>query len=133
MNFEHTNKVKGLLEKLQSFMDKYVYPIEQEVNTYNSNPQHLWTSHPSIERLKDKAKKAGLWNLFLPKDYGKFSQGLSNLEYAAMAELMGRVPWSAEVFNCSAPDSGNMEVFAKYGTLEQQKKWLKPLMDGTIR
>ena len=133
MNFEHTNKVKGLLEKLQSFMDDYVYPIEQEVNTYNSNPQHLWTLHPEIEDLKDKAKDSGLWNLFIPKDYGKFSPGLSNLEYAAMAELMGRVPWSAEVFNCSAPDSGNMEVFAKYGTPEQQKKWLKPLMDGTIR
>ena len=133
MNFEHTDKVKALLQKLQDFMDTNIYPIEQEVNAYNSNPKHLWTSHPSIEILKDKAKKDGLWNLFLPMSYGKFSTGLSNLEYAAMAEIMGRVPWSAEVFNCSAPDSGNMEVFAKYGTPEQQEKWLKPLMDGTIR
>jgi acyl-CoA dehydrogenase len=133
MNFEHTDKVKALLQKLQDFMDTNIYPIEQEVNAYNSNPKHLWTSHPSIENLKDKAKTTGLWNLFLPKDYGAFSPGLSNLEYAAMAEIMGRVPWSAEVFNCSAPDSGNMEVFAKYGTPEQQEQWLKPLMDGTIR
>jgi acyl-CoA dehydrogenase len=133
MNFEHTDNVKALLQKLQGFMDEYIYPIEPEVNTYNSNPEYLWTSHPSIEILKNKAKAAGLWNLFLPKDYGTFSPGLSNLEYAAMAEIIGRVPWSAEVFNCSAPDSGNMEVFAKYGTPEQQEKWLKPLMDGTIR
>lgn len=133
MNFEHTEKVKGLLQKLQDFMDDNIYPIEQEVNAYNANPEHLWTSHPSIESLKDKAKTAGLWNLFLPKDYGTFSPGLSNLEYAAMAEIMGRVPWSAIIFNCSAPDSGNMEVFAKYGTPAQQEQWLKPLMDGTIR
>lgn len=133
MNFEHTEKVKDLLQKLQEFMDVNIYTIEQEVNAYNSSPKHLWTSHPSIEKLKDKAKAAGLWNLFLPKDYGTFSPGLTNLEYAAMAEIMGRVPWSAEVFNCSAPDSGNMEVFAKYGTPEQQEKWLKPLMEGTIR
>jgi len=133
MNFEHTEKVKGLLQKLQNFMETNVYPIEQEVNAYNSNPKHLWISHPLIEGLKDKAKEAGLWNLFLPKNYGEFSPGLSNLEYAAMAELMGRVPWCSEIFNCSAPDTGNMEVFAKYGTAEQQEKWLKPLMDGTIR
>ena len=133
MNFEHTEKVKDLLQKLQEFMDVNIYTIEQEVNAYKSSPKHLWTSHPSIEKLKDKAKAAGLWNLFLPKDYGTFSPGLTNLEYAAMAEIMGRVPWSAEVFNCSAPDSGNMEVFAKYGTPKQQEKWLKPLMEGTIR
>ena len=133
MNFEHTDNVKALLQKLQDFMDANIYPIEQEVNAYNANPKYLWTSHPSIEGLKNKAKATGLWNLFLPKDYGEFSPGLSNLEYAAMAEIMGRVPWSAEVFNCSAPDSGNMEVFAKYGTEAQQVQWLKPLMDGTIR
>ena len=133
MNFEHTEKVKALLQKLQNFMDTNIYPIEQEVNAYNANPKHLWISHPSIEELKSKAKDAGLWNLFLPKDYEKFSPGLSNLEYAALAELMGRVPWCSEIFNCSAPDTGNMEVFAKYGTAQQQEKWLKPLMDGTIR
>ena len=133
MNFEHTKKVKDLLKKLQDFMDVNIYPIEQEVNTYNANPKNLWTSHPLIEGLKNKAKEVGLWNLFLPKNYGEFSSGLSNLEYAAMAELMGRVPWCSEIFNCSAPDTGNMEVFAKYGTAEQQEKWLKPLMNGTIR
>lgn len=133
MNFEHTDKVKALLQKLQDFMDTNIYPIEQEVNAYNANPKHLWTSHPYIEKLKEKAKEAGLWNLFLPKEYKEFSPGLSNLEYAAMAEIMGRIPWSAIIFNCSAPDTGNMEVFAKYGTPEQQEKWLKPLMEGTIR
>lgn len=133
MNFEHTDKVKELLQKLQDFMDVNIYPIEQEVNAYNSNPTNFWTLHPSVEALKEKAKAAGLWNLFLPKDYEGFSPGLSNLEYAAMAELMGRVPWCSEVFNCSAPDTGNMEVFAKYGTPEQQEKWLKPLMNGDIR
>jgi acyl-CoA dehydrogenase len=133
MNFEHTDKVKELLQKLQSFMDEYVYPIEQEVNIYNTNLDNLWTLHPAMEGLKSKAKEAGLWNLFLPNNYGKFSPGLSNLEYAAMAEIMGRIPWCSEIFNCSAPDTGNMEVFAKYGTPEQQEKWLIPLMNGTIR
>ena len=126
MNFEHTDKVKGLLEKLQNFMDDHVYPIEQEVNTYNANQDNLWTLHPAMEDLKSKARESGLWNLFLPKSYGEFSPGLSNLEYAAMAELMGRIPWCSEIFNCSAPDTGNMEVFAKYGTTQQQEKWLKP-------
>ena len=133
MNFEHTDKTKQLLKQLQEFMDENIYPIEKEVNQYNSHPKNFWSIHPAIEKLKIKAKKAELWNLFLPKEHGKFSAGLSNLEYAAMAEIMGKVPWASEVFNCSAPDSGNMEVFAKYGTPEQQNKWLKPLMDGTIR
>lgn len=133
MNFEHTDKVKELLQKVQDFMDINLYPIEQEISMYNSNPENLWTLHPAVETLKEKAKEAGLWNLFLPKNYGEFSPGLTNLEYAAIAELMGRIPWCSEVFNCSAPDTGNMEVFAKYGTPEQQEKWLKPLMNGTIR
>jgi len=121
MNFEHTDKVKGLVKKLQNFMEVNIYPIEKEVNDFNRDPKNLWTSHPSIEILKEKAKSAELWNLFLPKDYGKFSPGLSNLEYAVMAEVMGKIPWASEVFNCSAPDTGNMEVFAKYGSAEQQK------------
>jgi len=133
MNFDHTDKTKGLLQKLQQFMDKNIYPLENEINTFNTNPKNIWTVHPAIEKLKSKAKEQGLWNLFLPKDYGKFSPGLSNLEYAAMAEIMGRIPWASEIFNCSAPDTGNMEVFAKYGNTEQQNKWLKPLMEGTIR
>jgi acyl-CoA dehydrogenase len=133
MNFEHTDKVKGLVKKLQDFMEVNIYPIEKEVNAFNADPQNLWTSHPSIKKLKIKAKEAGLWNLFLPMDYGKFGAGLTNLEYAAMAEVMGKIPWASEVFNCSAPDSGNMEVFAKYGTPEQQDKWLQPLLEGSIR
>ncbi|MFT7497553.1 MAG: acyl-CoA dehydrogenase [Porticoccaceae bacterium] len=133
MNFEHTDKVKELLQKVQEFMDINIYPIEQEISRYNSNPENFWTLHPSVEKLKIKAKEVGLWNLFLPKNYGEFSPGLTNLEYAAIAELMGRIPWCSEVFNCSAPDTGNMEVFAKYGTPKQQEKWLKPLMNGTIR
>ncbi len=133
MNFEHTEKVTDLLKKLQSFMDEHIYPIEHEVNTYNSNPENFWTSHSSIETLKNKSKEIGLWNLFLPKSYGEFSPDLSNLEYAAMAELMGRIPWCSEIFNCSAPDTGNMEVFAKYGTTAQQEQWLKPLLEGKIR
>jgi len=133
MNFEHTDKVKGLVKNLQEFMEENIYPIEKEINAYNADPKNLWTSHPSIEKLKKKAKDADLWNLFLPKDYGKFSAGLSNLEYAAMAEVMGKITWASEIFNCSAPDSGNMEVFAKYGTPQQQEKWLQPLLDGTIR
>ncbi|PHR73677.1 MAG: acyl-CoA dehydrogenase [Lutibacter sp.] len=133
MNFEHTDKVNQLLQKLQEFMDEHIYPIEAEVNAYNSKSENFWVLHPSVEKLKEKAKEAGLWNLFLPKDYEAFSPGLSNLEYAAMAELMGRIPWCSEIFNCSAPDTGNMEVFAKYATLKQQEKWLKPLLNGTIR
>jgi acyl-CoA dehydrogenase len=133
MNFEHTDKVKELLQKVQDFMDVNIYPIEHEISVYNSSPENFWTLHPAVEALKEKAKEARLWNLFLPKNYGEFSPGLTNLEYAAIAELMGRIPWCSEVFNCSAPDTGNMEVFAKYGTPEQQEKWLKPLMNGTIR
>lgn len=86
-----------------------------------------------MEALKEKAREQGLWNLFLPHEYGAFSPGLSNLEYAPLAEIMGRVPWSSQVFNCSAPDTGNMEVLAKFGSPEQQERWLKPLLDGSIR
>lgn len=133
MNFDHTKKTKELILRLQNFMEENIYPVEKEVNAYNTNPKNNWTVHPAIEKLKIKAKEAGLWNLFFPKDYGKFSPGLSNLEYATMAEVMGKITWASEIFNCSAPDTGNMEVFAKYGTPEQQEKWLKPLMDGSIR
>jgi len=133
MNFEHTDRVKQLLQKLENFMQENIYPLEKEVSAYNANPKNAWTVHPEIETLKEKAKNAELWNLFLPKGYGKFSPGLSNLEYAAMAEIMGRIPWASEVFNCSAPDTGNMEVFAKYGTDKQQEEWLKPLLEGSIR
>lgn len=112
-------------------MEEHIYPNEKAYATFvEENP---WKVYPELERLKEKAKAAGLWNLFLPVDYKEFSPGLTNLEYAPLAEIMGRVPWCSEVFNCSAPDTGNMEVLAKYGNEEQQEKWLKPLMEGKIR
>jgi acyl-CoA dehydrogenase len=94
---------------------------------------NLWQEWPGMAALKEKARAAGLWNLFLPHEYGEFSPGLSNLEYAPLAEMMGRVPWSSQIFNCSAPDTGNMEVLAKFGSPEQQERWLKPLLAGEIR
>ena len=114
MNFEYTDKVKGLIQQVQDFMDRYIYPVEQELNAYYTIPENFWTVHPKIEELKELAKSAGLWNLFLPKEYGELSPGLTNLEYAPLAELMGRCKWASEIFNCSAPDTGNMEVLAKY-------------------
>jgi acyl-CoA dehydrogenase len=112
-------------------MDEHIYPHEKAYATYVE--KNLWRVPPMIEGLKKKAKAAGLWNLFLPKEYNNCSPGLTNLEYAPLAEIMGRVLWSSEIFNCSAPDTGNMEVLAKYGNKDQQSKWLTPLMDGHIR
>ncbi len=133
MNFEYSDKSKELQEKLKQFMAQHITPVEAEVNAFHSNPANAWQRWPGLEDLKQTAKDAGLWNLFLPKAYGNLSPGLSNLEYAPLAEIMGRVLWASEVFNCSAPDTGNMEVLAKYGTKEQQEKWLFPLMNGLIR
>lgn len=133
MNFEYTDKVKDLIQQVGGFIDTYIQPVEKELQTYYSIPENYWTVHPKIEELKAMAKRAGLWNLFLPKNYGDLSPGLTNLEYAPLAELMGRNRWAAEIFNCSAPDTGNMEVLAKYGTPEQQAQWLTPLMNGEIR
>ena len=131
MNFEYTERSKDLQKKVDDFMQKNIFPIEKEV--YEFRRENLWQHHPSFEKLKDLAKAKGIWNLFLPKSYGDLSPGLTNLEYAPLAELMGRVTWSSEIFNCSAPDTGNMEVLAKYGTPDQQAKWLTPLMEGKIR
>jgi len=133
MQFEHTDKVKTLIAKLESFMDRHIYPNEQAYFDWVSNHANLWKHWPGLDELKEKAKEEGLWNLFLPHEYGEWSPGLTNLEYAPLAEIMGRVPWSSEVFNCSAPDTGNMEVLAKFGTPAQQKQWLRPLLDGDIR
>lgn len=133
MNFEHSDKTKALIERLTAFMAEHVYPVEHERHAFTHDPANLWQPWPKLEALKDKARAAGLWNLFLPHEYGRFSPGLSNLEYAPLAEIMGRVPWSAEIFNCSAPDTGNMEVLAKYGTPAQQAEWLAPLLAGDIR
>ncbi|GGZ17881.1 acyl-CoA dehydrogenase family protein [Novosphingobium colocasiae] len=133
MDFEYSDKMKELQAKVRAFMDEHIYPIEHEWLAHQKDPSTMWTPWPQIEDIKAKAKEAGLWNLFLPKEYGKISPGLTTLEYAPLAEEMGRVMGSSEFFNCSAPDTGNMEVLAKYGTPEQQERWLKPLLDGEIR
>ena len=133
MQFEYSEKVNALLAQLESFMDEHIYPNEQAYTDFVHDPANLWKEWPGMEDLKAKARALGLWNLFLPHEYGAFSPGLTNLEYAPLAEVMGRVPWSSQVFNCSAPDTGNMEVLAKFGSPEQQKKWLQPLLDGEIR
>ena len=133
MNFEYSEKSKELQQRLISFIEAHVLPIEQEYITFQSATKNNWTRFPKIEVLKQKAKDAGLWNLFLPKDYGDLSPGLSNLEYAPLAEIMGRKIWVSEIFNCAAPDTGNMEVLAKYGDKTQKEQWLTPLMNGEIR
>ena len=133
MNFDHSDKVKTLQAQLQAFMDQHIYPNEREHDDWVEDPAHLWQHWPGLDALKAEARALGLWNLFLPHEYGAISPGLTNLEYAPLAELMGRVPWSGEVFNCSAPDTGNMEVLARYGTPAQQAQWLAPLLAGEIR
>src|SRR6266516_2174211 len=131
MDFAYTEKVNGLRQQLTAFMERFIYPNEQIYNDQikaSGNPHH----HAEIvDELKAKAKAEGLWNLFLPdKEYGA---GLTNLEYAPLAEIMGRVTWASEVFNCAAPDTGNMEILAQFGTEEQKQRWLHPLLDGEIR
>ena len=133
MNFEYSQKSIELQEKLTAFIAKYIVPIEEEFIAFQSDKDNMWKRFPKTETLKQKAKDAGLWNLFLPKDYGSLSPGLTNLEYAPLAEIMGRKIWISELFNCSAPDTGNMEVLAKYGSDAQKSKWLVPLMSGEIR
>ena len=133
MNFEHSDKVAALIAQVEAFMDGHIYPNEESYNKFVTDQDNLWKEWPGMEELKAKARAQGLWNLFLPHEYGEFSPGLSNLEYAPIAEIFGRVPWSSQVFNCSAPDTGNMEVLAKFGSPEQQEKWLKPLLAGEIR
>ncbi|MGB5498127.1 MAG: acyl-CoA dehydrogenase family protein, partial [Maribacter sp.] len=133
MNFEYSERSIALQEKLKLFIAKNIIPVQEEVEVFNYNPTNAWKKWPGLDALKEKAQKEGLWNLFLPKGYGALSPGLTNLEYAPLAEIMGRILWSSEVFNCSPPDTGNMEVLAKYGTQEQQDEWLRPLMSGAIR
>ena len=131
MNFEYTNKINDLIDKINVFMDKFIYPNEQVYFKAIESPESRWDIPSVIEEIKDEAKKVNLWNLFLPdSDYGA---GLSNLEYAPLAEIMGRSFIAPEAFNCSAPDTGNMEVFVRYGTNEQKEKWLEPLLKGEIR
>ncbi len=127
MNFEYSTKTRELQSKLRQFMDENIYPNEQAFED-EINSGERWKPLQIIEDLKEKAKAEDLWNLFLPE-----ISGLTNLEYAPLAEEMGKVFWSSEVFNCSAPDTGNMEVLERYGSAEQKEKWLKPLLDGEIR
>ncbi len=132
MDFDYSPRVQDLLQRLYQFMDEHVYPNDA-LFMEQAQAGDPWETPAILEELKDKAREAGLWNLFLPQSYGEFSPGLSNLEYAPLAEVMGRVYWSSEIFNCSAPDTGNMEVLARYGNAEQQEQWLRPLLDGEIR
>ncbi len=131
MDFAYTEKVNGLRQHLNDFMERFIYPNEttyQEQIASSHNPHH----HAGIvDELKRKARAESLWNLFLPdQEYGA---GLTSLEYAPLAEIMGRVVWSSEVFNCAAPDTGNMEILAQFGTPEQKRQWLQPLLNGEIR
>ncbi|MGB8064535.1 MAG: acyl-CoA dehydrogenase family protein [Candidatus Sulfotelmatobacter sp.] len=129
MDFAWSDKVKDLQGRLQVFMDEYIYPNEQRF--CDEIERKRWSPTRVIEELKPKARAAGLWNLFLPdQEYGP---GLTNLEYAPLCEIMGRSMMAPEVFNCSAPDTGNMEVLARYGTEQQKESWLKPLLAGEIR
>jgi acyl-CoA dehydrogenase len=130
MLFEYSDRVRELESKLRAFMDEHIYPNEQ-LHAQQLRSHDRWQPTPILEALKPQARAAGLWNLFLPdSDEGA---GLSNFEYAPLCEIMGRSPMAPEVFNCSAPDTGNMEVLARYGTAEQQQRWLKPLLAGEIR
>ena len=131
MDFEYSPKVKELQKRLTAFMDEHIYPNEKAWYDHCHGPNR-WQPVPIIEELKPKARAAGLWNLFLPRS-PRAPEGLSNLDYAPLCEIMGRVSWSPEVFNCSAPDTGNMETIERYGTEAQKDEWLEPLLRGEIR
>ena len=134
MDFAYSPRTQELQQRLQAFMAEHVYPAEgrywAEIQA-NTEAGRRWTPLRVIEELKPKARAAGLWNLFLPEsDYGA---GLTNQEYAPLAEIMGAVPWASEVFNCSAPDTGNMETLERYASETLKDRWLEPLLAGEIR
>ena len=133
--FNFSARAVELQQHLTTFMAAQVYPAEKEVAAWDADPAKRWTTAPAIESLKKEAKKAGLWNLFLPPQKGEptHGAGLSNLDYAPLAEQMGRVLWASEVFNCNAPDTGNMELLAHFASAEQKAMWLTPLLNGDIR
>src|SRR5271154_7162603 len=129
MDFELSARTKELKQRLESFMEAHVYPNEHRF--HEEVERDRWRPTRIVEELKAKARAQGLWNLFLPQDDN--GAGLTNLEYAPLCEVMGRSHIAPEIFNCSAPDTGNMEVLARYGTARQKEKWLKPLLAGEIR
>ena len=131
MNFDYSEKVQYLRKQILDFVEEHVYPNEATFERQLAEGKTRWQIPPVLEELKAKAKSRGLWNLFLPES--EYGAGLTNLEYAPLCEIMGRSPIAPEVFNCSAPDTGNMEVLVRYGTPEQKKQWLEPLLEGKIR
>ena len=133
MGFEISPKTKELNIRLEAFMQEHIYPREHDWQEFTLDHNNLWKVPPWFDGLREKAKAAGLWNLFLPYEYTPWSPGLTNIEIAPLFETMSKVTWAQSVFNCNAPDRGNMEVLAKYGTPEQQEKWLLPLLAGDIR
>ncbi len=134
MDFEHSDRVRSYQRQLLDFFDAFIYPNEGRYRAdveANTRAGRRWTPTAIVEELKPKARELGLWNLFCP--HPEHGAGLNNLEYAPLAEIMGRVPWASEVFNCSAPDTGNMETLIQYGSAEQKARWLPPLLAGEIR
>eukprot|EP01100_Stratorugosa_tubuloviscum_P015227 TRINITY_DN860_c0_g1_i1.p1 TRINITY_DN860_c0_g1~~TRINITY_DN860_c0_g1_i1.p1 ORF type:complete len:441 (-),score=191.55 TRINITY_DN860_c0_g1_i1:99-1373(-) len=133
---EWSQRAQTLYSKLEKFMNEEIYVLEKEYEEYSKDQSQKWKVWQKIELLKQKAKQQQLWNLFIAREFDKlqiYGAGLSNFEYAHFAELMGTCPWSSEIFNCSAPDTGNMEVLMRYGTEQQKRDWLEPLLAGTIR
>ena len=137
MQFQHSEKTRDLIKKIDHFLTTNLYPVEKELQASIDNADDRWAIPPLLEELKSRAKAEGLWNFFLPEENTSHSDyrgfGLNNLEYAPLCELMGRSRFAGEIFNCSAPDTGNMEVLARYGTDEQKHLWLTPLLEGKIR
>ncbi len=131
MDFEHSAKTRNYMERLNAFMEEHVYPNEQLYHEQVAQPGQRWKMPPIMAELKSLAKAAGLWNLSMPNT--EYGQGLNNVEYAPLAEIMGRVIWAVEVFNCNPPDAGNMELLYHYGNDEQKATWLKPMAEGKIR
>src|SRR5574338_624338 len=131
MEFEYSKKTKMYMEQLTDFLNKHIYPNEQVFHDQLNSGPTRWQVPPIMEELKAKARERGLWNLFLPESEN--GAGLTNLDYAPLCEIMGRSVFAPEVFNCSAPDTGNMEVLERYGTAEHKERWLEPLLAGEIR